>query len=176
MLDKHTMCNTHIKINKQNLDWKWPPPRRSLSENSAHLDPSLIRWGIPNPSGLFSFLPLLQSVCPLSSPIEGARLLLPQCESPDQTERIWTLSVRVRVDVNPTRSSYIFRIFALFCTIQPHHVFECVHTVHTVHHCAASKRRKKPLCWSELPFLFGRCDTFQYSTGTANFRMYALHK
>ena len=142
MLDKHTMCNTHIKINKQNLDWKWPPPRRSLSENSAHLDPSLIRWGIPNPSGLFSFLPLLQSVCPLSSPIEGARLLLPQCESPDQTERIWTSSVRVRVDVNPTRSSYIFRIFALFCTSQPHHVFECVHTVHHCAHCAHCA----PLC------------------------------
>ena len=97
--------------------------------------------------------PSKRCVCPLSSPIEGARLLLPQCESPDQTERIWTSSVRVRVDVNPTRSSYIFRIFALFCTSQPHHVFECVHTVHTVHHCAASKRKEKTTVrvWAPSP-------------------------
>ena len=148
MLDKHTMCNTHIKINKQNLDWKWPPPRRSLSENSAHLDPSLIRWGIPNPSGLFSFLPLLQSVCPLSSPIEGARLLLPQWESPDQTERIWTSLMLIPSEVH---ISFAYLLFSAKSNlIMSLNVCTLCTTVHTVR----LQKRKNPLCWSELPFLF----------------------
>ena len=112
--------------------------------------------------------PSKRCVCPLSSPIEGARLLLPQWESPDQTERIWTSLMLIPSGVH---ISFAYLLFSAKSNlIMSLNVCTLCTTVRL------QKEKKKPLCGSELPVLFGRCDTFQNSTGTANFRMYALHK
>ena len=98
--------------------------------------------------------PSKRCVCPLSSPIEGARLLLPQWESPDQTERIWTSLMLIPSGVHISFAYLLFSAKSnLIMSLNVCTLCTTVHTVHTVHHCAASKRKEKTTVrvWAPSP-------------------------
>ena len=92
--------------------------------------------------------PSKRCVCPLSSPIEGARLLLPQCESPDQTERIWTSLMLIPSGVHISFAYLLFS--AQYNLIMSLNVCTLCTTVHTVR---LKKERKKTtvLVWAPSP-------------------------